>query len=230
MKRIIYDYQNPHIVGKAKGSLKLGRVIVCIVIVALAVALIYILFFRKSGYRCNAKEYFVAVEGRYQTEAEANKAASVLRSKGGGGYIVNDGEYVVIAAAYEEEADAIKVANRYSYAVEGTGSFTFYGESDMIDICTLPERIFSSLSPVADDLNKGLISSEAASVAVEAALYEVEQTKERLSSDYGGTFGDKAKEMMDKLSSALTVGAQINLRYCLIDIALSYKNFLIYIS
>ncbi len=229
MKRIIYDYKNPHIVGRAKGSLRIGRLIIGIIVVSLVVARVYILFFRKGGYRRETREYFVAVAGHYQTENEAVRAAAELRLRGGGGYVVEKSGYSVIAAAYESEDDAVKVAERYGYSVEGTGSFIIYEEGELIELCTLPERIFSSLSTVADDLDRGMLSSDAAAYAVEEAQKAVALEKEKAPAGEDKT-SVGINKMLAELISALEAGGRINLRYCLIDIAYTYRKFLIYIS
>lgn len=240
MKRIIYDYDNPHIVGRAKRSFPLGKVIVAIIAVSLVVALIYILFFRDSKVRGESREYYSVVTGVYEDKGDAFSAAREIRLKGGGGYVTDESPYGVIASVYKSKEDALTIAERYGWEVVSTGSYglksDYGGNSGQAELrlCMMPEELFDPIYELAVMLDKGETSEAATDKAlsaltdeVEARLSELESLKEKNKSS---VLLSEAVKMYDKISEALTRESAYSMssrvKYCLIEVTYIYKSFL----
>ena len=237
MKRIIYDYENPHIVGRARNSFPLAKVIVGIIIVSLIIALIYILFFKDSAkYRCEAKEYFAVVIGEYDTESAALTAAEEIKARGGGGYVISERPFCVAIAVYQSEADAITIAERYGYAIKSTGKYTITASHDKVKFCTLPEQLFDTIYSASIALDKGEISEAAAFYALNRAEETInEYKKELVAINYGvDKLLSEVEKMYNKLTLAVSKESSYSvssqLKYCLSEVTFIYKSFLISIS
>ncbi|MCH5164162.1 MAG: hypothetical protein J1F36_04020 [Clostridiales bacterium] len=237
MKRIIYDYENPHIVGRAKSSFPLVKVIVGIIIVSLVIALIYILFFHDSAkYRYEAKEYYAVVMGKYDSESAALTAAEEIKARGGGGYVIAEQPFGVVAAVYQSEADALTVAERYGYEVKSTGKYTITASREKVKLCALPEQLFDSIYSASLSLDKGEISEAAASYALNRAEETINEYKKELVAL--NSSADKLLSAVEKMYDKLTLSilkessysVSSRLKYCLSEVTFIYKSFLISIS
>lgn len=244
MKRIIYDYENAHIVGRAKHKFPLAKIIIAIIVVSLLVALIYVFFFRKTSHESESKEYFVVVSGCYEDENDAKKDAETIKSKGGGGYIINESEYEVIVSVYKSQEDALSVAKRYGYEVKSTGIFAIKANlsnvsisKEAVRLAKLPEILFEDVYDASVSFDKSEISLDAALHAVSLAQETLSEFCEKLDEIKNGEdkLIIKIKEMYSRLDNALirvVDGGSVSsrLKFCLIEVTYIYKNFLNAIS
>lgn len=110
-------------IRKSKGFNGAAQIAALVFSVALAVMFASLIFgnlFVSAG----GGEYITTAENEYycikyktcRTLAEAQKAASHLRLRGGGGFIHDDGKYSVYAALYLNSADAQSVCKRLKEA------------------------------------------------------------------------------------------------------------------
>ena len=237
MKRIIYDYENPHIVGRARNSFPLAKVIVAIIVISLVIALIYILFFHDSAkYKYDAKEYFAVVMGEYDTESAALTAAEEIKARGGGGYVIAEQSFGVVIAVYQSEDDALTVAKRYGYKVKSTGKYTITASRDKVKLCALPEQLFENIYSASVSLDKGEISEAAAAYALSKSVETINQYKAELVVANSGA--DKLLSEVEKMYNKLTLSVtkecsysvSSRLKYCLSEVTFIYKSFLISIS
>ncbi len=247
MKRIIYDYENPHIVGKASRSFPLAKIIISIIVIFFAIALIYILFFRKPSYKLESKEYFSVVSGEYESETEASRAAEEIKSRGGGGYVAPNGKYEVVVAVYDNRDDADAIATRYGYIIKDLGRYTLGADLDdaelsrkALKLCVFPEQIFDSVYETLNSIGKGELSADAAEYSLEQLSETLSQKHDELKVLIEKYPSDKlllsADEMYERLFASATEAKQagytvsVRLRYWLIELTYIYKNFLITIS
>lgn len=241
MKRIIYDYENPHIVGKASKSFPLAKIIVTVIVIALAVALIYILFFRKTSYYIENKAYYTVVSGEYDSESEAIRAAAEIKSRGGGGYVLKGSKYAVIVAVYDSRENAEAVADRYDYRVNEIGKYTLKVEIDneygkeAAELSAYPQQIIDTLYTTSISLDKGELSSAATLYSLDKLIESVDENTVRVSKIKGKLYSndliDRIEIMYGKLKSSLSnAGAEesvsVGIKYCLIELTYIYKNFL----
>lgn len=230
MKRIIYDYENPHIVGRSKHSFPLGKVIVAIIVIALAIALIYIIFCKKSSHKkYEAKEYYTVSAGSYSDRSAAENAAKSLKTAGGAGYIAEGEQFVVVAAVYSSRSDADSVAKRYGYLVAGTGSFEAEFSEEAAYMVALTEQAFDEIYKASVSLDKGEISKEAALSLADKQYERIAESKDELDRCKSDRLFSELSLMYEKILSALKSAkegqASWQLKYCLVDITFIYKNF-----
>ncbi|MBR2967610.1 MAG: hypothetical protein IKC35_02380 [Clostridia bacterium] len=239
MKRIIYDYEKPHIVGRAKGSFSKAKIIVAILIFGLLIAAIYVLFFRTSSVTLSCTEFFaVAVKGK----EDVNVTAEQIKILGGGGYVDNDS---VIVCVYPSKQDAEKVASRYGYTVESLGKFKVkidYSSDELSNqvakLCSLPEKIALELYQYVVSLDKGELSEAAALLAIENTLELINENLELTNSLLVDYPKDKlikdARQALEQISTALSeqnfYSVSSRLKYCLTSVVYINKNLLISIT
>ncbi|HEY8423772.1 MAG TPA: SPOR domain-containing protein [Clostridia bacterium] len=74
---------------------------------------------RLSKAEVKQKQYYAVQIGSYASESQALQASQTVRQLGGGGFILVDGSYRIIAAVYPEEEQALSVmANAGQYSPE----------------------------------------------------------------------------------------------------------------
>ena len=61
-------------------------------------------------YRVKAETRYFLVTGTYDSIADANLAAAIVKERGGAGYIFNDGKFRIVAAVYKDKKTAETVA------------------------------------------------------------------------------------------------------------------------
>ncbi|MBR2970607.1 MAG: hypothetical protein IKC48_02280 [Clostridia bacterium] len=239
MKRIIYDYEKPHIVGRARGSLRGARTIVFILAISLAVTLIYVLLFKDKSIKSEAQVFYAVISGQYDNEIEAASAADQIRQKGGGGYI-ESGEVVV--AVYPSDTEAQAVADRYGYKVVSTGEYKpklRYDDKEVGNkvqrLLLLPEEIFESIYSATVALDSNQLSEAAALYVLQgtikklnSAVIEIEELKEKYSSD---KLLDELLVAYSDLASSLSEQSSYSfssrLKYCGAKVVFTYKKLLI---
>lgn len=240
MKRIIYDYENPHIVGKAKRAFSIAKLIVAIIVVSLIIALVYILFFRGDK-SCESKGYFMLVAGSFDSRAPADSLASELKSRGGGGYVLEENGYEVIAAVYLSGDEAETVAKRYGWQVKRTNKTTVtFDEKRALSkkaasFCLYPETVIEEVYIIALKLDKGELSASAAVKQVsevqgklQSKLTECEKCglSDKLTQKFTSAYKD-----MDKFFCGVDEkAAPSSIKYSLIGITLTYNTLLIDLS
>ncbi len=243
MKRIIYDYENPHIVGRANKSFPLAKVIVAIIVVALLVALVYILFFRKTSYYVENKGYFSVVSGEFDSESEAIRAAAEIKSRGGGGYVVKESKYEVIVAVYDSKKSADAVAERYDYTVKDLGEYSLEINFADPSLCKEAAEIYAFPQQIIDTLFSESISLDTGELSSVAVLHSLDKLGESVDINYDRLTKIKNKyssdnslkqctTMYEKIKSALSnvkegeYTISVSLKYCLTELTYIYKNFL----
>lgn len=119
----IISLDEPHIINKRprRNVIKTFRlnvfalIIVLVSAVALTVAVVVGVAAGKYM-RVSAEKYYLVEFGAYDTLLEARSAAEKNAASGGAGYVLNDGKFRVIGAAYRSKADAEAVKAKQSDA------------------------------------------------------------------------------------------------------------------
>lgn len=237
MKRIIYDYENPHIVGREKKTFSVIKLIVIILAISLAVTLIYIIFFKDASYSCESKSYYMLVVGTYDNDSVARDAAEQIRQRGGGGYILNDEGYSVIASVYLNRSDALAVANRYGWQVRNTPKVKLKFEMSQKTLsqkaaffCAYPEKVIEELYNIAISMDKNEISVDSAAKAIETLKGELQRYINDLKK-YENSFSGKYQSIFNVYDTICKTLQDINdlssskLKYGLIEITCVYESF-----
>ena len=112
----IKDLYTPHLIKRQRGRVLffnrwLAVFLIFIALVAGGVAG-WIVIFSPFSIRLRAAEYFILTLGVSQTLDGAETISAAVRAGGGGGYIINDGEFLITAAAYSSFTDAETVRER----------------------------------------------------------------------------------------------------------------------
>ena len=236
MRRIIYDYDSPHIVGREKRSFSAAKIVIGILIVAVAVALVYILFFRKERVKHDCKEYFVVVAGEFSDKESASRSAAEISARGGAGYIVEGEKYEVIVSVYLKENDAEAVAARYGYAARSAGKYVVsYGaeETAISETLSLCESLIDRIYDLSVSLDKGEIFLSAAVYALENFDLTVLQDadgQERLSDKHYEAVRSVREELAAETDKFGSVSGASELKNCLCRVTFIYIKFLKAIS
>lgn len=195
------------------------------------------------------RDYYGISFGSFGTLAEAEKASSTLRARGGGGYIQKGSKFKLFATLYINKADADSVCQR----LKNTGTdcsvirieiprYNFVYDDDyistnkMTEILELFNFVLENLYSVFLELDGKLINELDAQVRINGLKNEAT----RLKTDYDNSVSGNSPEVI-KLKAEL-VSLQINLgiiseasyisentsieiKYYMLKIAFSYQNF-----
>lgn len=207
--------------------------------ISLAVALIYVFFFKDKNVKSEAQVFYAVISGKYDNQIEAVSAADQIRQKGGGGYIV-DGEVVV--AVYPSDGEAQAVADRYGYKVVSTGEYRLRLRYDQREIgeqvkklYMLPEEIFDSIYSATVALDSNQLSEAAAlyvlqnaTKKIDSAVCEIEELLQKYPSDkLLGELLIAYSDMASSLSEPSSYSFSSRLKYCGANVVFTYKKLLI---
>jgi hypothetical protein len=123
--------------------------------------------------------------------SRAREAADLYRQRGAGGYVVNDGSYRVIAAVYQNKADAeVIVEKLISDSLSGTiyeikGAKVGYDKfgdigPDLQNAVEFCGGMYKKLYDLSIDLDKEEITENDAKIEIEMLYEEAEASKETL--------------------------------------------------
>ena len=117
------------------------------------------------------KTYYLLATAKATDRAQASVAAQYAAERGGAGYIYNDGNYHIIAAVYEREADAKTLAsmNADSHYFALTIPPSACGAGDKRALEYLTGEWFQTVSAAATELDRGNITESAAEHALSVA-------------------------------------------------------------
>lgn len=245
-------YKNKEISWRA---VKIFAVIFCILITLMFTSIMTGGFFiniSRNGVSINMeiREYYGLCFGSYGTLTEAEKAASSLKARGGGGYIHKDNSYKVFAALYLNKADAESVASR----LNNTGSsvsvqkieiqpYKFIYDNNVVTLKKLTEILelfnftIENLYMIFIDLDRDIINELDAQVRVN----DLKNEAARLKYEFDNTAADETSHQIISLkaelvslqinlgiiceSSYITENMSIEIKYYMLKIAFSYQAF-----
>lgn len=241
MKRIIYDYEKPHIVGRARGTGSLVKIIIAVLLIFFLILLTYVLFFKQENTSSVEAEPLFLVYLEAESESDAQAESEIIKSMGGGGYVANSRVYI---AVYLAEDEAKTVAQRYDYNVEKIENSLVnadrFGEDNqkVTELLKYPLEALKNLNSVCILLDKKEISEDAALYvlndlknSVAENLSDIKELIEDYSSD---NLLNETKISYENMIKVLETKNQYSvssrLKYCQIEIAFIYKNLLKSIS
>lgn len=118
------------------------------------------------------RTFYFLTTAKETDRLKAREQAQYAIERGGAGYIYNDGNYRIIAAAYEREADAKTLASVNAdadYFAFSLPSAACDG-GDRAALEYLADELFAVCSTAASELDRGNITEASAEYAVRAAL------------------------------------------------------------
>ena len=194
MKRIIYDYERPHIVGRkhftvraVKGMPLIAAAIIIGLIAALTAA--YFLFFR-TGQATSRFDYYYLITGEYENSALAAAKADEVKRAGGAGYLYSDGKLKVCLFVYPLKSDAEAVAARLTE--QGKSCAVVKVEAVPVKIKNNSKEVVSAFKKAArypDELIKKFydyaLKADKSEVAESLILYEAVNAADTLLSEAG---------------------------------------------
>ena len=152
--------------GGRGGYRAAGVLIVILLVLSAAICLLIVFLPRltavsagKSGF--GGKTFYLLAVGKHTARDGALLSVQDTVGRGGAGYIYNDGEYNVIAAVYDREADAkaISSINSGSYCIElSVPRLDSDGASENAALEFLTGEWFTSMQSAADGLQRGNIT------------------------------------------------------------------------
>ncbi|MCH5165571.1 MAG: hypothetical protein J1G01_04135 [Clostridiales bacterium] len=116
------------------------------------------------------KTFYMLATAKVSSRTEALIAAQSAAERGGGGYIYNDGEYRIIAAAYDRESDAktlVSVNADSHYFALTVPSSSKSGDKRVLEY--IVGDWFLTVTTAAAELDRGNITESAAEHAVAVA-------------------------------------------------------------
>lgn len=159
--------------GKAAGLLVIVLLLLTAGICLLVVFLPRIKFAGVSGAAdFSGKTYYFLTTAKATDRLTAREHAQYAAERGGAGYIYNDGNYRIIAAAYERESDAKTLASVNAdadYFAFSLPSAACDG-GDKATLEYLAGELFTVCATAASELDRGNITEASAEYAVRAAL------------------------------------------------------------
>lgn len=134
-----------------------------------------------SGADFSGKTFYFLTVGEYDGYSEAAIAARDTVSRGGAGYIHNDGKYKIVAAVYERETDAAALASVNDNAKYFALSLPAakLGEGDGAALKALSGEWFTAVFTAATELDRGNATEAAAEASVIAACRKLLQTSSK---------------------------------------------------
>lgn len=246
--------------GKSDNVIKIAAIIFCIAITFMFASLIYGNIFinaQKGGdfFSIPAREYYCISFGSYSAFSEAQKAASALRARGGGGYIHKDNDYQVLAALYINSADANSVCQRLKNAgcdcsvyVIKIPNCNFYYDSKQISYQTVNGalNIFNiaveSLYSVFIDIDGKMITDSDARLRLSALKKEISRKREEFEAASVNLKERRYSILKAELASLeinvgiiseasfITENTAVEIKYYMLKIAFSYQKFIYDIS
>ncbi len=241
MKRIIYDYEKPHIVGRARGTGSLAKIIIGVLVIFFLILLAYVVFFKAENSSSVEAESVFLVYLEAESESDAQAESEIIKSMGGGGYVEKSRVYV---AVYLAEDEAKTVAQRYDYNVEKienslVSADRFGGDNKKVTkLLQYPLDALKNLNSVCILLDKKEVSEDAALYA----LYDLKNNAVENLSDIKKLIEDYSSDnllnetktsyenIIKVLESKNQYSVSSRLKYCQIEIAFIYRNLLKTIS
>ena len=223
---------DPHIIRKRRRSVrapkggktgKSGRKF-AVVVVLLSVILLLAVAFGAGGsktvVRVKRKEwYFVSVLTAADS-GQANVKALDIRSRGGAGYIYNDGDFSVIASVYPTEREAKAVAAKQpdpATIIKIAFSETEFppGEYDAAvkAALALPADVVAILTGAAYDFEKGNLSESEVSFRLDSVGKEAAKTCSRARIERNNRFGVREKDSRRRFGGRRLVGRRQRVRF-----------------
>ena len=163
--------------GSGKGKRAAGLFIAVLLVLTAAICLLVVFLPKITGGTAavgafGGKTFYFLSTGSYSVRDTALLAAQETTSRGGAGYIYNDGEYRIIAAVYSSEADARALASVNDGA-------TYFGidvsvpkdadENSVAAVAYLTGEWFDVVGRTADELQRGNITEAQAEHATASA-------------------------------------------------------------
>lgn len=252
------DYNYKSKTRKTKGNtdlfIKIAALLFCVLMTLLFASVMSGGFLIRAGgsqqsVSMEAREYYGISFGSFGTLSAAEKAASALRARGGGGYIQKNNKNQVFAALYLNKADAESVCRRLKN--EGTDcgvqkieipAYKFPCEEGKISLKKMKEVLelfnftIETLYSLFIELDGGMISELDAQVRLNALKSEI--TKVKSEYENSQTASDhqsirlKAELMSLQINTGIIAEASylsentgIEIKYYMLKIVFSYQNF-----
>ncbi len=192
-----YYGDEPRIIPKSKikrkksntvTALKINGFAVFALFVCVAVMLVAVYFNNKSGevLKIPAKSWYYISFYTRTAETEAAISAHSVKETGGAGYLINDGQFRVVAAVYKSESDAKSVAAKqtleaeiYKLAVPGM-KISAFGDKETDKTV---KKAFSYYETVYDAVNTALIDFEKGQSTESALLHTLNDIRQGISEE-----------------------------------------------
>ncbi len=185
-----------------------GRVVALISVLCFAVCGAMLILARKNGVRSvmkiNSEKYFFVSVASTEFVADASEKALALKNSGGAGYILNDGNFLVMAAVYSNEGDAATVAKRLSDAGMPALVYEFFTPELKVEYTDDKSRnakvseLFSYPKTLVGELETLSRSIDASEISEPLALLTVEKLRKKMQNKADG-IGDSDGEYTNAL-------------------------------
>jgi len=164
-------------------------------------------------YRVKAETRYFLVTGTYDSIADANLAAAIVKERGGAGYIFNDGKFRIVAAVYKDKKTAETVAVKqkseteiYPITIKETtlGSDKAIAKS-LAAALNVYDEIFRDLTAVTEEYEKGNSTEGALALAATNAAEGMKNSaREIAETDETGLIGEYLTASADTLIAVTT--------------------------
>lgn len=170
-------------------------------------------FVAGKTYRVKAETRYFLVTGTYDSIADANLAAAIVKERGGAGYIFNDGKFRIAAAVYKDKKTAETVAVKqkseteiYPITIKETtlGSDKAIAKS-LAAALNVYDEIFRDLTAVTEEYEKGNSTEGALALAATNAAEGMKNSaREIAETDETGLISEYLTASADTLIAVTT--------------------------
>lgn len=214
-----------------------GRIVFALFLAAVAVAVVVIMLSLRTGITKNESVFGFVVMGEYLSSSESESAAQSVTEAGGAGYVINNGKFLVCAAAYRSSADARTVSERLN--ADGGSTSVHILELPAVSITASRDKIlaaaiaaaldapiiaFDALQNTLAELDKGEISEALALYRVMKVSSDMQKTADALplsgeSAPLKSLLGVLCESLSTCAASVSSPSVSSRLRYALCDVA-----------
>lgn len=233
----------------ARGAFAVITIALCFIITFLIAHFVgggSVLGFLPDGSKSADEAYYAVAADSYDSEELSAISADELRKLGGGGFVIHDGRYYLIAGVYGDEASAKKVAERMEslkatvYKIEITKPQLKWcktaDKSTVEEVLTYAEKIYRRLYEISVDLDSGNIAEAQAASKIGILQRDINKLTSKLN---GITVSEKdfnliklkaetaaADAMLDNLKNQSLPRYNLvsDIRYTYTAIIVGYKN------
>ena len=223
------DERKPHVEDtrkiEKKEKIKQGfkhkyLTVICVLCISVALLFLSVEYFSPIGIVNEIKSFsksetkgfslYAVSFGTFENLEAARNSAMAIRSSGGGGYILFDGVYNVLASAYKSEEEASKIANINTAKVveikitpPSEKDFSIKIRDSAKKTFSFKESLFETLYDISTKLDLGEITKEEAIARIKIARDDFKLLIEDYIDNYKQDGNDKALSYCAKLTTAL---------------------------
>lgn len=204
-----------------------------------------------KGSESDGDTYYALAVDKYDKESYASITADELRQLGGGGYVIYDNDYYLIASVYASKEDAETVLARIKTSASSTAQiYTITlstpklnwvsgdAEGEVESILKYGKELFAGLYSVSVSLDGGEITEYQARTEIKALSAEIQALSLRLKNVRGNSSSVQYTKIAAELTAVTAVLDNLlntglprynllsDVRYSYTFLLLSYKNLL----